>query len=116
MERDRGAPTSVVAIAAAVGLSLRQLERQFRSALGITPKIHQSRLRNRRVRDLLRQTSLTVIEIAAACGFSSTSHLARSYRKYFGVSPQEERRRAHLGAAAPAIPTRLEKAEPSADS
>lgn len=116
MERDRGAPTSVETIAASVGLSLRQLERQFRSALGITPKVHQNRLRNRRVRDLLRQTSLSVIEIAVACGFSSTSHLARSYRKHFGVSPKEERKRARHGAPAPAVPVQGGKAERPADS
>ena len=44
-----------------------------------------------RARDLLRQTSLSVLETALACGFASASHFSRAYRGRFGHSPRAER-------------------------
>jgi transcriptional regulator GlxA family with amidase domain len=40
---------------------------------------------------MLRQTELTVLEIAMASGFSSASDFSRVYRRVFHQSPQEDR-------------------------
>ena len=79
-------------------LSLRQLERLFRRHLGRSLGEHYLGLRLDRARDLLRQTSLSVLETALACGFSSASHFSRSYRRRFGQAPQAERLRKNAGA------------------
>ena len=91
MERTLETPTSRQHLAELAGLSLRQLERLFRRHLGRSLGAHYMMLRLDRARDLLRQTSMTVLEIALACGFSSASHFSRSYRRRFGRPPRAER-------------------------
>jgi transcriptional regulator GlxA family with amidase domain len=43
---------------------------------------------------MLRQTELSVAEIAIACGFVSLSHFAKAYRRQFSVSPRQDRQAA----------------------
>ena len=38
---------------------------------------------------LLRQSGLSVSEIAFATGYSSSSHFSRAYRRQFGASPRQ---------------------------
>jgi len=75
-----------------VGLSTRQLERLFQESLSCTPAVHYMNLRLERARHLLQQSTLSVLQISTACGFSSTSYFARCFRKRYGHTPREERR------------------------
>lgn len=78
-------------LARMAGLSTRQLERLFRRYLGRTPTRHYLELRLDRARLLLAQTSMSVLEVATACGFVSASHFSKCYREFFDRSPREER-------------------------
>jgi len=49
------------------------------------------KLRLFRARQLLKQTSMSIIEIALACGFVSTPHFSKCYREHIGIPPREER-------------------------
>lgn len=91
MEGATEAPLPRAALAAAAGVGVRQLERLFRLHLGRTPGEHYVLLRLERARLLLRQTGLSVLEIAVACGFASASHFSRSYRRAFGCTPSADR-------------------------
>ena len=42
--------------------------------------------------DLLKQTNMTVINVALSCGFESSSHFSKSYRLKYRVLPYNERR------------------------
>lgn len=84
---------STTELAARVGLSVRQLERLFRKNLDATPARFHSDLRLERGQQLLEQSTMSVMEIALACGFSSSSHFARAYRRRYGCSPRQQRRR-----------------------
>ncbi len=84
-------PLSASAIARAVGLSLRNLERIFQRHAKQTPVRYYRILRLERARDLLLHTGLPVVDIAVATGFSSGSYFAASYGEYFGHSPTTER-------------------------
>ena len=44
-------------------------------------------IRLERGRTLVRQTSLSLTEVALACGFASNSHFSREYRKRFATTP-----------------------------
>lgn len=79
-------------IANDLGISQRQLERQFRSQLGRTPIAYHRDLRLDQAKRLLSQTALPVTEIALSCGFGSASHFALLYRQRFGRLPNEDRR------------------------
>lgn len=93
MEQDLETPVARAELARTAGVSLRQLERLFRSHLGRSLGEHYLVLRLDRARDLLRQTTLSVLEIALACGFASASHFSRAYRRRFAHAPRSERDR-----------------------
>ena len=96
MENNVEDPLTPKEIADVVGLSSRQIERLFNKHLGTSPKRYYLQLRLEKARDLLRQTNMPVTEICIACGFSSSSHFAKSYRSAFGISPSQDSDRARL--------------------
>lgn len=102
MENNLEEPLRLDEIAHYVRLSRRQLERLFSDHLGITPAGYYLKLRLQRARRLLLGTGSSIIDIAAACGFSSVSHFTCRYRECFGVSPGRDRR----GAATAVRPAR----------
>ncbi len=91
MEAYVESPVGLDDVAHAVALSPRQLERLFKQRLGKTPTRYYLELRLQRARLLLQQTSMSVIQVAVASGFSSASHFARCYRQCFGRTPRTER-------------------------
>lgn len=93
MEQHIETPLSRSELARSAGVSLRQVERSFRHHLGRSLGEHYLRLRLDRARDLLRQTSMPVLEVSLACGFSSASHFSRAYRTRFRHPPRTERTR-----------------------
>ncbi|MCS3765950.1 MULTISPECIES: GlxA family transcriptional regulator [Bradyrhizobium] len=93
MEQTVENPVSRNELARVANVSLRHLERLFRQHLGSSLGEHYLALRLERARDLVRQSSLSVLEIALACGFTSASHFSRSYRARFGRAPRAERLR-----------------------
>ncbi len=96
MEANIDTPLRSEELATMVNLSKRQLERLFRSHLNATPTMHYQQIRLRAGHDLLLQTSLSVLEIADACGFSSADHFSKRFRAYFSQSPTDLRAQ-HFG-------------------
>jgi len=99
MEENLEEPMSRAALARDVGLSTRQLERLFRKYLKRTPTRFYLEFRLDRARLLLRQTTMSVLDVALACGFVSASHFSKCYREHFGRTPGEERRGARPEAS-----------------
>ena len=91
MEDNIEKPLSLDEIAAATGLSRRQIERLFKRHLNCVPKRYYLQMRLRRARELLLQTSMPIIDITTACGFQSPPHFSRCYRTQFGCPPSSER-------------------------
>jgi AraC family carnitine catabolism transcriptional activator len=91
MEANLETPLDARRLSSLSGVSPRQLERLFRTQLKDSPAAYYLKLRLERARGLLRQTDMSVMEIAMACGYSSASCLSRSYRGHFGVAPREDR-------------------------
>jgi transcriptional regulator GlxA family with amidase domain len=100
MEENIEKPLSLDEIAAASGLSRRQIERLFKRHLDCVPKRYYLQMRLRRARELLLQTSMPIIDITTACGFQSPPHFSRCYRAQFGCPPSAERQRHHEKPAA----------------
>ncbi|MGH8235777.1 MAG: helix-turn-helix domain-containing protein [Steroidobacteraceae bacterium] len=50
---------------------------------------HYLALRLRRSRQLLRETSLSILDISLAAGFGSSSQFSRAFRRAFGFPPRE---------------------------
>lgn len=92
MKQDMENPYSCQEIADELGISLRQLERDFRTVHGLTPKRYYSILRLNHAHGLLQQTDLSVTEISVSTGFVSSEHFSRAYRAQFGCPPSQDRR------------------------
>jgi len=91
MEKNLEEPMPQTEIAKRANLSTRQLERLFRKYLGTTPTRYYLNLRIARARHLLRQTSMSILSVALACGFVSASHFSKCYRETYGRTPRDER-------------------------
>jgi len=91
MEDNLEEPLAQTSIAQETGLSTRQLERLFRKYLSTTPTRYYLNLRLARARHLLRQTSMSILSVALACGFVSASHFSKCYRECYDRTPRAER-------------------------
>jgi AraC family transcriptional regulator len=79
-------------LAADVGLSPGHLAAAFRRQTGLPPHRWLMRRRVERARDLLAESRWSVTEIAHACGFASSQHLATMFKRQTGQTPSEHRR------------------------
>ena len=84
-------PQSRGDLARIAGVSVRQLERLFRRQLGRGIHAHYSSMRLERARQLLRETTLPILDVAVATGFGSSSQFARAYGRAFGETPSHAR-------------------------
>ncbi len=84
-------PMHVADVAAAVGVSPRQLERLFQRHLATSPAEFALSRRLVHARELLRQTPMSVTAVGLACGFQTAAHFSTAYRRRFGRSPRQER-------------------------
>lgn len=91
MQSTMVAPLSRGEMAARVGLSERQLDRLFREKRQCSFSEQYRAIRVSHAKRLLRQSCLSIGDIAMATGYSSPAHFSRSYRAYFGYSPSVER-------------------------
>ncbi|HTA42895.1 MAG TPA: AraC family transcriptional regulator [Bryobacteraceae bacterium] len=85
---------SLHAMAAEVEMSPLYLARAFKAAVGQSPHQYVLSRRIERARELLRNTSMPVVDVAMAVGFSSQSHLSHWFLRQVGVSPAAYRRQA----------------------
>lgn len=86
MQSDLAEAWTLDRLAAAVGTSRFALSRRFRAhyGLGLHDWLMDARLRQ--ARHWLAD-GMPVAEVAAACGFTDQSHLARRFKKGFGITP-----------------------------
>ena len=91
MQDNSSDPLPIPEISSQIGISVRQLERLFKTKLGTSPSRYYKRLRVKRAHILVTGTKLDMIEIALANGFGSISTLSSAYRAEFGVSPSQAR-------------------------
>lgn len=80
-------PVTFDQIAGAASVSRSEAARCFQEYMGCSPVNALIRYRLRTAHRLLHDTSLTVQEIAAACGFASAGYFARQFRKRYGCTP-----------------------------
>ena len=84
-------PLTVPQIANFLGVSQRQLERQFKKNVGCTVVQFGLLKRLQNARLLLISTDMSIRQIATASGFNTMSHFAFSFGKFFGRRPSDYR-------------------------
>lgn len=76
------------------GLGVAAIHRIYRSLAGLAPHKYLMQLRVERARELIEETNLSITEIAFECGYANQEHLARFYKRQFGLSPSAHRKQA----------------------
>jgi AraC family transcriptional regulator, regulatory protein of adaptative response / DNA-3-methyladenine glycosylase II len=100
----------VPGLAARLGYSVRQVERQLLAELGAGPLALARAQRAQTARLLIETSTLPMGDVAFAAGFASIRAFNDTVREVFALSPTELRRRARRGHAAAApgfLPLRL---------
>jgi transcriptional regulator GlxA family with amidase domain len=91
MEASLEEPLSRAELAQIAGVTERHLDRLFLAQVGSPLSAYYLEQRLDRARQLVLQSSLSLLEIAIACGFTRASTFSKSYRRLFNVSPSEDR-------------------------
>lgn len=84
-------PFQLQELASVVGLTERTLARRFVQATGESPKQYWLQLRLQRAEELLRESNLTVQEIAELLGFTDASYFIKLFRQRAAVTPADYR-------------------------
>lgn len=93
-------PLRIEDVANAVHSSKRTLERHFKLSHDRTVGAEITRLRVEMLKRSLLDSNQPIGRIAEECGFGSTGHLSRYFRKEVGLSPRQYRAQ-RLGSQAP---------------
>ncbi|MET8657907.1 AlkA N-terminal domain-containing protein [Streptomyces griseus] len=94
----------VSGLAARLGYSARQIERQLLAELGAGPLALARAQRAQTARLLIETTALPMAQVAFAAGFSSIRTFNETVREVFGLAPGELRTRAARGPGPAAVP------------
>lgn len=86
-------PLQISQLAAESGLSERSFQRRFRAATGQSALDYLNTLRLRTARELLQQSNLAVADIAQTTGISEPSYFSRLFKRQYGETPVEYRKR-----------------------
>ena len=70
-------------------MSRTQLYRKFSALTDTTVTEYLRLLRLHRAKDLLRNTDLTVSEVAFRTGFKNVSHFSKVFKETFNINPSE---------------------------
>jgi AraC family transcriptional regulator len=82
---------NLAALATESGYSYTGFIHAFRAQTGLSPYKYIVQLRLRRAKRLMRNRSLTLLEIALESGFASHSHFTHAFREHFGCAPSHFR-------------------------
>ena len=89
---------SLEALADVLHVNKFYMLRIFKEVTGTTPLEYHNQVRCEAAKKMLLDPNMPVASISSTCGFNSSSHFSRVFRKTVGDSPSEYRK-AHLGKA-----------------
>ena len=84
---------SISDIAARLGISTAYLRREFSACFGTSPINYLKSARLSKAKAMLLFESLSIDEVALACGFSGAGYFIREFRRYTAETPGSYRRR-----------------------
>jgi LacI family transcriptional regulator len=88
-----GKPLSVKGVCRELQISRSKLDAEFQETLGRSVHDEIARRRLEQATSLLRDPSLTILEISQRCGFSSSAYFIAVFKKQHRLTPKEFRER-----------------------
>ena len=85
-------PLSIQSLARLIGVTEKQLTKAFMQNLKVSPSMFWRELRLDHTHWLVQNTDRSVAQIAYECGFADSTHLCKSYKKRFALSPAQLRK------------------------
>jgi AraC-like DNA-binding protein len=82
-------PPSSLELAQQLDISDRTLRRGFRSLFGTTVFGYLTALRLQQAESLIRNTNLTIAEIANSIGYAHLGHFASAFKRKYGINPSD---------------------------
>lgn len=71
-----------------IPLSLRQIERQFKTRVGMTPKHYQRLIRVKTAIEIMRENpTISLVDLAFESGYSDQAHMTREFQKLAKMTP-----------------------------
>jgi transcriptional regulator GlxA family with amidase domain len=80
-------------LASLAGMSRSQLSRNFHRFVGASLRAYVLDLRLKRACELLTDSTQSITATSVECGFYDASHFDRVFRRRFGITPGQFRRR-----------------------
>lgn len=91
IQSDLTTSLDVEAMARSLQMSASHFIRTFKAQVGYSPLAYQTKLRIERAKDLLRNTTLRVSEIALKVGYQNPMYFSSTFKKHTGMTPLEYR-------------------------
>jgi AraC family transcriptional regulator len=92
VEQEIATNFSLIDLASVAGYGPDHFARLFRSAVQQSPHQYVLSRRIERAKVMLRDSSVTIAEVALACGFASQAHLTTAFKQQTGTTPGAFRR------------------------
>ncbi|BBO82351.1 AraC family transcriptional regulator [Desulfosarcina ovata subsp. sediminis] len=88
-------PPNTIELSKAIGVSRTKLYRGFNQLYGVSPMEYLRLKRIEKAREMVKDKDLNMTQIAYVLGYSSSSHFAKTFRDFFGMSPSHYRQNGH---------------------
>lgn len=96
IQRNYTVKVTLADIAASGAIGQSKCCKLFAKYTGQTPNMYLTQYRLDKGTVLLKNTDMTITEIANAIGFNGSSYYAETFRKWYGKSPSEYKRESYL--------------------
>ncbi len=93
MQHTYSLPYDASRFAKICALSQSRFNHLFKEATGLPPQKYYNTLRMENAGILLKETGLTIADIASRTGFADPLYFGQVFKKFYGISPTEYRKR-----------------------
>ena len=93
LQSDSDADVSLAALASDAGLSRFHFCRAFKESTGLSPHAWLRQYRLEQAMNMLRDTDVSIVSVAAELGYASQTAFAAAFKKLTGETPSDWRRR-----------------------